>query len=94
MIAQRMQMMEQCVPCNLVIALVRTSLERRNFCVTVLFFCCFRFKCVFIYLFHSILESKSNLICCIAANFAYIRDALNILISKFLCGRQILFTKV
>lgn len=79
LVAQRMQMREQCVPCNLVIALVRTALERRNFCVTV--FCFYFFKCVFIYLFHSILESKSNLICCIAANSAYIRDALNILIS-------------
>ena len=82
MIAQRIQMMEQCVPCNLVIALVRTSLERRNFCVTVLYFFVFVLSVgLFIYLFHSILESKSNLICCIAANFAYIRDALNILIS-------------
>lgn len=42
---------------------------------------------VFIYWCHGGLESKANLICCIAANFVCIRDALNILISWVPVGK-------
>ena len=76
-------MLKQRVPCNLVIALwavteIRASTgneEPRCLCVTRLGFN------VFIYLFDGVLERKANLVCCLAANFACIRDALNILIS-------------
>lgn len=90
-IAQRIQMLKQRVPCNLVIALwavteIRASTGNEEppcLCVTRLGFNVF----LFIYLFHRASERKANLVCCIAANFVCIRDALNTLISCVPVGK-------
>lgn len=71
-IARRIQMLEQRVPCNLVIALwavteIRASVgseEPRWLCLPCLAFS----ELLFIYLFHRVLGRKANLVCCIAAN--------------------------
>lgn len=83
--ARRIQMLQQHVPCNLVIALwavteIRASVgsqEPRWLSPPCLAFS----ELLFIYLFHCVLGRKANLVCCIAAISVCVRGALNILIS-------------
>lgn len=90
-LAWRIQMLEQHVPCNLVIALwavteIRASVgseEPRWLCLPCLAFS----ESLFIYLFHCVLGRKANLICCIVANSACVGGALNILISWVPVGK-------
>lgn len=78
-------MLEQHVPCNLVIALwavteIRTSVGSEQ--PRWLSLPCLAFsELLFIYLFHYVLGRKANLVFCIAANSVCVRGALNILIS-------------
>lgn len=78
-------MLEQHVPCNLVIALwavteIRTSVGSEQ--PRWLSLPCLAFsELLFIYLFHCVLGRKANLVFCIAANSVCVRGALNILIS-------------
>lgn len=84
-------MLEQHVPCNLVIALwavteIRAAMAReepRWLCLPCLPFS----ELLFIYFFLCVLGRRTNLVCCIAADSVCIRGALNILISRIPVGK-------
>lgn len=81
--AQRIQMLEQHVPCNLVIALravteIRTSVGSEE--PRWLSLSCLAFS-ELLYLFHCVLGRKADPVCYIAANSVCVRGALNVLIS-------------